>query len=382
MRTSDGFRVGKVAGIPIVLHPTFLISFVMVTGIFALRILPNRVDPDPSDVSLVLLSLLGGTAFFVSLLLHELAHSVVAKMYGMRVRNITLFLLGGVSQIMEESKTARQEFLIAVVGPATSAGLGGIFLGVFYATGRTDSSLSAVLEWLGFINIVLALFNMLPGFPLDGGRVFRAGLWAILRSRDRATRYASRMGQLMGASMAIGGLALLFLDISDGAGGINGIWLILIGGFLYNNASQSHRAAVAQERLDSVTVRDVMSTRLRQVDADMSVRWLAPERQSIDHTLAYLVSEDETVVGILTGAQIAILDERTYTSATVRDVMINATSIAPILPSATGQEALIRLQEGKTPVLPVVEDGRLLGLVGLEQMVNALRNQPQTSPAS
>ncbi|HJN92776.1 MAG TPA: site-2 protease family protein [Dehalococcoidia bacterium] len=382
MRTSDGFRIGKVAGIPIVLHPTFLISFVMVTGIFALRILPNRVDPDPSDTTTILLSLLGGVAFFVSLLLHELAHSVVAKGYGMRVRNITLFLLGGVSQIMEESKTARQEFLIAFVGPATSAVLGGIFLGVFYAMGRTDSSLAAVVEWLGFINIVLAIFNMLPGFPLDGGRVFRAGLWGILRSRDRATRYASRVGQVMGAGMAFGGLALLFLDISDGAGGINGVWLILIGGFLYNNAAQSHRAAAAQERLESVIVRDVMSTRLRQVEADTSVRWLAPARESIDHTLAYLVSEGDTVVGILTGAQIAILDEETYTTANVRDVMINATTIAPILPSATGQEALVRLQEGKTPVLPVVEDGRLLGLVGLEQMVAALRNQPQATATS
>jgi predicted transcriptional regulator len=232
--------------------------------------------------------------------------------------------------------------------------------------------------WLGFVNALLAAFNMLPGFPLDGGRVFRAVIWGLTGSRTRSTRYAARVGQVVGAGLAGLGVASLLIDF--GSGGFGGFWMILIGGFLYNGAAQSHRMASAEERLDRVRVRDVMSTQLRTVEASTGLRWLAPQRDRIDHNAAYLIMDDETVVGILTGAQIAILDEQEYLHATVRDVMVGADTFAPIDPGATGHEALERLQESRAQVLPVVENGRLLGLVGLEQMLTALRGS-QPTPA-
>jgi Zn-dependent protease/CBS domain-containing protein len=380
MRSGTGFRIASILGIPIHLDLSFFVSFALISAIFGLSVLPDEVDPVPGDVERVGLSLVAGLIFFVSLLLHELAHSVLARWYGLRVRNITLFLLGGVSQITEDTKTARQEFLIAFVGPATSAVLGGIFLAVAIAFTTPETAPAAVLGWLGVINLILAAFNMLPGFPLDGGRVFRSLLWGITRSRTRATRYASRVGQAFGAVMALGGLALLVIDIGDGSGGLGGFWFFLIGAFLYNAAAQNHRAAVAEERLTEVLVRDVMSTDLRTIEVDTMVRFLVPERDRIDHTAAFLVTSNERVVGLLTGAQIALLDEDRYRSATVGEVMVDADAIAPIAPTATGHEALERLQASKTPILPVVEHGRLLGLVGLEQMLAALRKRPQPRP--
>lgn len=382
IRRGSSIQIAKIAGIPIRLDVSFLVSFVLISAIFGLRILPSMVNPDPTGVTVVGLSILAGLIFFASLLLHELAHSITARLYGLTVANITLFLLGGVSQITEESKSASQEFVIAIVGPLTSAALGGLFFALYYLTGSGNSPLAAVIQWLGFINLTLAIFNMLPGFPLDGGRVFRAMIWGVTRSRTRATRYAARVGQLVGAALAIGGVAILVIDIGDGTGGLNGLWLIMIGGFLYNAAAQSHAIAAAEERLGNVTVRDVMSTRLRTVQSDTSVRGLAPARDRIDHGAAYLVSDNETVVGILTGAQIALLDEQSYLSSTVGDVMIDAGSIASIGPSASGQEALERLREAKTTILPVVENGRLLGLIGLEQMLIALRGPSAPTPAT
>lgn len=379
MRSGSGFRIASILGIPIHLDVTFFVSFAMISAIFGLAVLPDRVEPVPGDVERVGLSLVAGLIFFVSLLLHELAHSVLARWYGLRVRNITLFLLGGVSQIAEDSKTARQEFLIAFVGPATSAVLGVIFLAVAIVT-SAGTAPAAVLEWLGAINLLLAAFNMLPGFPLDGGRVFRSVLWGITRSRTRATRYAARVGQAFGAALALGGGVLLAIDIGDGSGGLSGLWLMFIGGFLFNAAAQSHRAAVAEERLTEVLVRDVMSTDLRTIEVDTLVRFLVPDRDRVDHTAAFLVTANERVVGLLTGAQIALLEADRYRSATVGEVMVDADAIAPIAPTATGHEALERLQSSKTPILPVVEHGRLLGLVGLEQMLAALRKRPQPRP--
>ncbi len=191
IRRGSSIQIAKIAGIPIRLDVSFLVSFVLISAIFGLRILPSMVNPDPTGVTVVGLSILAGLIFFASLLLHELAHSITARLYGLTVANITLFLLGGVSQITEESKSASQEFVIAIVGPLTSAALGGLFFALYYLTGSGNSPLAAVIQWLGFINLTLAIFNMLPGFPLDGGRVFRAMIWGVTRSRTRATRYAA-----------------------------------------------------------------------------------------------------------------------------------------------------------------------------------------------
>ena len=221
---------------------------------------------------------------------------------------------------------------------------------------------------------------MLPGFPLDGGRVFRSVLWGLTGKRDRSTRWAARVGQAFAALfIAFGVISLVDFGLGIGTG-FGGLMFILIGFFLYNAATQTVRSVEIQQTLAGVLVRDVMSTDLRTVEADTPVRWTAPFRDRVDPRTAYLVTRSGTVVGLATGASLLLIDAERYETATMADVMIPAGNITPIDPSATGQEALQRLQEESTPVLPVVENGKLLGLVGLDQVAAAL--QTDGAPAA
>ncbi|PZC49325.1 MAG: Zn-dependent protease (includes SpoIVFB) [Chloroflexi bacterium] len=365
--------MGKIFGIPILLDYSFFLSLVLVTFLLGAEVLPDRVRPEPDPVLSWALGAVGAVVFFTSLLMHELAHSVAARLYGLHVANITLFILGGVSQIKEESHSPMQEFVIAFVGPLTSAILGGLFIAAALLVGGANELVPELLLWLGAGNIIIAIFNMLPGFPLDGGRVFRSLLWGITGNRNRSTRWAARVGQGFAALM-VGWGVISLVDIGGIPGtGFGGIMFIFVGVFLYNAATQTVRSVEAQQILAGVVVRDFMSTDLRTVEASAAVRWTAPFRDNIDPRTAYLVTDSGTVVGLATGASLLLVDAERYQTATMRDVMIPAANITPIPPSATGQEALERLQVGDTPLLPVVENGKLLGLIGLDQVVAALQ---------
>lgn len=374
MRMHGGVNLGRVAGIPIILDYSLFISLALFVVILATDVFPDTVRPEPSEATVWTLAVISGICFFASILLHELAHSLVARLYGLPVHNITLFALGGVSQIGRESSKASQEFLIAVVGPLTSALLGGLFVAAHLALGAGDSPVEAALLWLGFANVALAVFNMVPGFPLDGGRVFRSLVWALTRSRVRATRWAARLGQGIGAAIAGVGL-LSFLDVNIGfeIGRFAGLWWIFLGGFLFNAAAQALRSLEVELGLSDLRVRDLMSTQLRTVEADTALRWLAPSPAAIDPLTAFMVVRNDVVVGMMTGRALRALDPSRFQTAMVADVMVPAGRVAPIAPGATGAEALARLQAAEVGVLPVVEDGRLLGLVGLEQVAQALR---------
>jgi Zn-dependent protease/CBS domain-containing protein len=377
--SSGGVQIARIFGIPIVLHVTFFFVLIFVTVVLGTAdgIFPALIEPDPSETTVWILAALSSVFFFVSILLHELAHSVVAKLYGFPVKNITLFALGGVSQIARESEKASQEFLIAIVGPLSSAVIGGMLFGIWFVTGQGETPLGAMLQWLGLMNLVVAAFNMVPGFPMDGGRVFRSIVWGVTRSRVTATKVASRLGQ--GIAIAIAGFGLLGLfeiDLGFERSKFGGLWLILIGAFLFNAASAALRSVELERSLGGIRVRDLMSTDFRRVDADRQLRWLAPEPRSIDQNAVFIAVEDDVGVGIVTGYLLRMLDAERFRDATVADVMIAADNAAPIAPTATGAEALTRLQGEGVSVLPVVEDGRLLGLIGLEQVASALRAKP------
>ncbi len=380
MRSGGGVSLGKIFGIPILLDYSFFLALAFVTYLLGASMLPDRVSPPPDAVVAWSLGVLGAVVFFTSLLLHELAHSVAARLYGLQVSSITLFVLGGVSQINQESRSAMQEFVIAVVGPLTSAIIGGLFIAAALLAGEPHELLTELVLWLGAGNIIIAAFNMLPGFPLDGGRVFRSVVWGISGNRDRSTRWAARVGQAFAGLFVVWGVvSFLDLDLGFGSPGFGGLMFILIGVFLFNAASQTLRSAATQRALAGVVVRDFMSTDLRSVDAGAPVRWTAPFRNRVDPHTAYLLTRDGTVVGLATGASLLLIDAERYETASMADVMIPAANITPIHPGATGQEALERLQAENSPILPVVEDGRLLGLVGLDQVVAAL--QADASPA-
>ena len=373
-----GVRVGRLAGIPIILDVTFFISFGLIVLILGTDVLPRLIDPDPSRLTAWSLAVVGGVIFFGSLLLHELAHSLVARGYGMPVHSITLFLLGGVSQIAQESTKPSQEFLVAVVGPLTSALLGAAFLGLYALLGAPDAAWAAILWWLGLINLLLAAFNMIPGFPMDGGRVFRSLLWALSGSRTLATRWAARVGMGVGGAMALFGVISLLPSSLLGIGfdGIGGLWLIMIGAFLFNAAQQALRGLTVERELTRVRVRDVMTTEMRTVDAATPARALLQRAELSEGSRALMVVRHDVVVGMVTGHILSALPGAKIDALTAGEVMVSADSLQPIAPAASGSEALSRLQAEEVGVLPVVEDGRLLGLIGLDQVARALKRRP------
>jgi Zn-dependent protease len=227
-------KVGRIAGISIGLHYSWFIIALLIALSLAQHF--RAVAPQWSSIVVWMAAVVTGLLFFAALLLHELAHSLLAKARGLRVRAITLFALGGVSQIESEASDAKSEFWIAIVGPITSLVIGLTVLGAAWLAGwlpatEPASPVISVLVWLGYINIMLAVFNMIPGYPLDGGRVLRAVIWWITRNADRSTRLAAQVGQTVAFLFILSGLFRFFVGANFG-----GLWLAFIGWFLLDAA--------------------------------------------------------------------------------------------------------------------------------------------------
>ena len=381
----QGIRVGQILGIPIRLDLSFFFVFALLVFLIATQILPDDLN-GLGGAERWLYGVGAGIVYFVSLLIHELAHSLMAKRYGMEVSSITLFFFGGVSLIREDSQRPGQEFWIAVVGPLASLVLGVAFILLALFALAEATALNEVAFALGVLNFILAAFNMLPGFPLDGGRVMRSLIWRVTGSRHRATRASARMGQLLGAVMIIYGVGGLLTDAAVFDSGFNSIWVALIGFLLITQAAQGVKAAELERDLADLRVGELMLRPpvARTAEADLPVRILAPSRAQLDQQDVFIVSEDGTAIGIASAVQILLLDEERYLNDRLRDIMIEAGKVQPLEPGSGADEALRRLQKERTFVLPVVERGRLLGVVGLEQILKALGQgpSPRLDPSS
>lgn len=381
----QGIRVGQILGIPIRLDLSFFFVFALLVFLIATQILPDELN-GLGGAERWLYGVGAGIVYFVSLLIHELAHSLMAKRYGMEVSSITLFFFGGVSLIREDSQRPGQEFWIAVVGPLASLVLGVGFILIALFALPEETTLNKVAFALGVLNCFLAAFNMLPGFPLDGGRVMRSLIWRVTGSRHRATRASARMGQLLGAVMIIYGVGGLLTDAAVFDSGFNSIWVALIGFLLITQAAQGVKAAELERDLADLRVGELMLRPpvARTAEADLPVRILAPSRAQLDQQDVFIVSEDGTAIGIASAVQILLLDEERYLNDRLRDIMLEAGKVQPLEPGSGADEALRRLQKERTFVLPVVERGRLLGVVGLEQILKALGQgpSPRLDPSS
>ena len=381
----QGIRVGRILGIPIRLDLSFFFVFALLVFLIATQVLPDSLD-GLGGAERWLYGVVAGVIYFVSLLIHELAHSLMAKRYGMEVSSITLFFFGGVSLIREDSQRPGQEFWIAVVGPLASLILGAGFILVAYFALPSDSTVQRLVFALGVVNGFLAAFNMLPGFPLDGGRVMRSLIWRVTGSRHRATRASARLGQLLGAIMIIYGVGGLLTDAAIFSSGFSPIWVALIGFLLVTQAAQGVKAAELERDLARLRVGELMLKPpiARMAEASLPVHILAPSRAQLDQQDVFIVSEGGTAVGITSAVQILLLEEERYLNDTLRDIMLEAGEVQPLEPDSGADEALRRLQKERTFVLPVVERGRLLGVVGLEQILKALGQgpSPRLDPSS
>ena len=366
----SGWKVGRLAGIDISIHPSWLVIAFLITYSLAGSQLP-RDFPGWSDAQYWIVAGATATLFFASVLAHELSHALVARRFGLAVEGITLFIFGGVTTIDADSRTPREEALIAIAGPAASLVIGGalVVIGLFV----NQPQLGALLAWLGFVNVALAVFNLIPGFPMDGGRVLRAFLWRIRGDRLVATRSAA----VVGRTFAYGLVGLgVFIALQPG-GIFSGLWLAVIGWFLSNAAESTLMQAGVEQSLRGVRVRDAMDPNPREVSPNETVAELVNERMLRGEDRSYLVRHDDGgLAGIVTLRDVRELAREDWPVARVTEIMTRFADLATIGPDAPMADALRLIQERLVGQLPVVEpDSRIpLGMVtrrGILRLIDA-----------
>jgi Zn-dependent protease/predicted transcriptional regulator len=381
-----GFRIGRVFGIDIRVDWSWLFIFVLVT--WNLSTLFSQSHSGWSTSLVWGLSLVASLLFFASVLGHELAHSLVARSQGVPVRNITLFLFGGVSNIQRDPESAGNEFWMALVGPLTSLVLGGILLliggsavgsvrGIKNATQIIAqlSPLATLVLWLGSINVTLGIFNLIPGFPLDGGRVLRSILWAISGNLHRATRWASGVGQLIAWALILSGIGMVFgLQIPFfGTGFVGGIWLAFIGWFLNTASRQSYRQLVVHDILEQAHVDRVMRTDPPTVPANSSVSDLVHDHVMGTDDYGFPVLDGGRLAGIVTLDDVRAISRDRWDRVTVREIMTPADRLITVAPENDAAEALDKLTQNDIRQLPVLRGSELVGLLRRRDIIKWLQ---------
>jgi len=382
MKLTAGFRLGRIFGIELILAWSLLLAFALIAGSLASIVFP-RWHPDWSAGLIWATSSIAAALFLASILLHELAHAVTGRWFGTPVRRITLFLFGGMAQLDHEPRTWQAELSIAAAGPACSLALGllclyaaewigGPFVGdpaqpqaILAAMGPATS----LLLWLGSINIILAIFNLVPAFPLDGGRILRALMWGASGDLLQATRWAALSGQAFGWVLAGAGfLMLLGTQLPYLGGGlIGGLWLMLIGWFLHQAAQVGTRQLLVRHSLQQVPVAELMRTDLIRVDPHLQIK------QLFDHgpaPAAVAVEDHGRFVGLVSGEDLSAHPAPPDTA--VEDIMTPSERLPAVTPQQEAFGALQQMNGRGLSQLPVVDGDRLVGLLQREDVLQWL----------
>ncbi|HEY6608555.1 MAG TPA: site-2 protease family protein [Candidatus Limnocylindria bacterium] len=344
-----GWRIGRVAGVELSIHPSWLVIAFLVTYSLAVAQFPRQF-PGWSGTQYWIVAVGTALFFFGSVLAHELSHAIVARRFGLRVGGITLFIFGGATTLDSDSRRPREEALIALAGPAASIGLGVAFIVLDLLIHQPQ--VGALVGWLGFINIALGVFNLIPGFPMDGGRVLRAFLWWIRGDQLTATRNAALVGRIFAyALIALG----VFLALQP-AGLFSGLWLAVIGWFLSNAAEATARQAGIESSLRGITVSDAMDATPPSVSPNETVADLVQERMLRGEDRSYLVQyEDGGLAGVVTLSDVRRVARDDWDSARVTDIMTRFADLVTIRPDAPLVDALRSIQEREVGQLPVVD---------------------------
>ena len=364
-------KIGRVFGISIGLHYTWFIVFGLVVWSLSTGYFPI----EQPTWSIGMNWLVGGITtllLFVSVLLHELSHSLVAKRNGTPVDSITLFIFGGVSNLRSEPDSASKEFQMAIVGPASSVVLAGLFALVWWVSQPSQLAISAVAHYLAYINAALAAFNLVPGLPLDGGRVLRSVIWWIKGDFATASRIASLVGRVTAYILIFGGLFLAF-----GGNWVNGLWLLFIGWFLANAAEATQRGVVLQDVLREVPMDSFTTREFQVVEPDLSLENLVHEYVLRHHWRAFPVVAQGRLVGLVTLTDLKKIPRDKWTSTSVHDVMTKLDDLKTVSSRDNGSAAFRLLTESNVNQLPVVESGNVVGLVTRENILAFIKMRSQ-----
>jgi Zn-dependent protease/predicted transcriptional regulator len=359
-----------VRGIQIIIDYSWFIIFFLVMYTMAESYFP-QAQGQFTKGQYWIMGLVSATLLFASVLLHELAHSFVALKHGIQVTSIRLFIFGGVAQVSSEPSSGRHEFLIALSGPATSMALAFFFAIVYGFLALTGlwRPAEAVAWYLLWANVLLAFFNMIPGFPLDGGRILRAILWDRWDDMARATKVVSQIGNAFALFMIVLGILQFFFTQSL----ISGLWFIFIGLFMKQSAVGSYHAVVLKKALSGVPIRQIMTENVVTVDWLVSLEDLVREFIYRYHFTNFPVFDREEFVGMVSLGQVKTIAKELWAFKQVRDIMTPVELVASLRPTDDATEALARMITDDLGRMPVVEDGRLVGIVSRRDIMNLFK---------
>ncbi len=363
-----GVRIFRVLGIQISLNYTWFIIFGLIAWSLASGYFPYKY-PELSRSAHWVMGFFGAVFLFLSVLAHELTHSYIAKKEGIEVSEITLFIFGGVSQLAKEPEDPMKEFKVALGGPISSFVLSFIFWILSIVTSHMPGWIlvTGLLAYLAYINLALAIFNLIPGFPLDGGRVLRALYWKRTGSLGRATKIASDTGRWIGLGIILLGLLSVLMGNLMG-----GFWFVIIGIFLRSSAEGGYQQVVMKGALEGVKARELMSEGVISVDPSMRMNRLVEDYYLKYKHVTYPVVESDRIIGIVTLTHVKEIPRDQWVDRTVREVMIPIREEIEVDPEGEAIDALqkmIRSGEGR---LPVVKEGKVVGMITRKDILNLL----------
>lgn len=364
MRSS--WRIGRILGIEIRIDSSWIVIFLLFSYVLAGSYYPRSL-PGASLSLHWLLGIATSVLLFASVLVHELAHSIVAIHNGEKVKNITLFLLGGVAQISEEPKEPFKEFRMAIVGPLASFVLAVVFFAVSVVIRGASAPGAAVAAYLAVINLSLGVFNMLPGFPMDGGRVLRSIVWKLTGDLRKATRVASVSGQAFAFLLIVFGVLRIL------RGDFGGLWFILIGWFLHNAAVRGYEQVVVKSMLEGLRAEDLMTTDFVSVAPDLRVQSLVDDYILKKRERVFLVMSGPELGGIVCLEDVKATPRDRWPSATVAEIMTPREKLESVPSSADGSAILNRLTTKDIHQIPVIDGGRIAGVICRNDVLKALQ---------
>jgi Zn-dependent protease/CBS domain-containing protein len=364
----QAISLGRILGIPIGLDYSWFLIFALLTWTLAVGYFPSEFNNWPTAEYWIV----GGVTavmLFVSVLLHELGHSVLAMHYKIPVRSITLFIFGGIAQIGAEPPGPAAEFWIAIAGPVVSFGLAALFA-LLQPVFTGVAPLLALAKYLAYINGVLALFNLIPGFPLDGGRVFRAIVWGITHSLHRATVIAANVGRLIGFLFIFLGAWQLF-----SGNFANGLWIAFIGWFLESAAAREAQYGAVHDMLAGHKVSEVMTRGCASIPADTNLQSLVDDHILGAGRRSLVVTQDSTVVGLLTLHGVKEVPQAEWPASTAAQVMMSMDQIKRVGPDTELWPALEEMDRDGVNQLPVMTNGHCIGMLSRENVIDFLRTR-------
>jgi len=364
----NGFRLARILGFEIRIDFSWFIIFFLVLWSLGTAVFPARA-PGLDRTAYLIMGLFGSALFFASLIAHELSHSLVARRKGIEVEGITLFIFGGVARTKAEAKKPGDEFLIAGVGPLASVLIGVLLWLLANLSQRAGlgPAVVGVLDYIAVLNVVLAVFNLLPGFPLDGGRLFRSIVWKLTGNLRRATRVATTLGRWLGYALVALGLLQAFNGVL-----VSGLWLVLIGWFLRNAAASSYQQQVVSELLSGVQAVQTMTPAPETVGPELTLDRLIDEHFLRSRFVAFPVVLGDDAMGMITLHQVRNIPRERWGALAVRDVMVPLSDAITVSPDDSMTTVMDRLRGSPVHRLLVLRAGRLAGIISAHDVTHWL----------